>query len=101
MSAYIIVEAIITKPQEFSAYAQAVPAVVEQFGGVYRILGGEAEPLEGDWGQTRIVMHEWPSMEAARAFWSSEEYAAVKPLRAGTGEFRVMLVAAKALEILE
>ena len=60
MSAYIIVEAIITKPQEFVAYAQAVPPIVAQYGGVYRVLGGEAESLEGDWGATRLVMHEWP-----------------------------------------
>jgi uncharacterized protein (DUF1330 family) len=101
MPAYIIVEAIITKPQEFVAYAQAVPPIVAQYGGVYRVLGGAAESLEGDWGATRLVMHEWPSMDAARAFWQSQEYAAVKPLREGTGEFRVMLVAGKDSEILE
>lgn len=101
MSAYIIVEAIITKPQEFAAYAQAVPAVVAKYHGNYRILGGEVETLEGDWGTTRIVMHEWPSMEAARAFWHSDEYAAVKPLREGTGQFRVILVAGTASEVLE
>jgi uncharacterized protein (DUF1330 family) len=101
MSAYIIVEAIITKPKEFAAYAQAVPAIVAQYGGVYRVLGGAAESLEGDWGATRLVMHEWPSMDVARAFWESREYAAVKPLRQGTGEFRVMLVAGKQSDVLE
>ena len=101
MPAYIIVEAIITNPQEFAAYAKAVPSVVAQYQGTYRVLGGEAQVLEGEWGETRIVMHEWPSMDAAKAFWYSKEYAAVKPLREGTGEFRVMLVAGKDSQILE
>jgi uncharacterized protein (DUF1330 family) len=37
-------------------------------------------------------MHRWPSAEQAKAFWYSEAYEAAKPLREGTGEFRVMLV---------
>ncbi|MDG2461810.1 MAG: DUF1330 domain-containing protein [Luminiphilus sp.] len=92
MTAYIIVEAVIHNPEQFGAYAQAVPGIVAEFGGEYLVLGGQQEPLEGEWGHTRLVMHRWPSAEQARAFWSSDAYAAAKPLREGTGEFRVMLV---------
>ena len=37
MSAYIIVEAVITHPDAFAAYAKAVPPVVAQVGGEYKI----------------------------------------------------------------
>ena len=92
MTAYIIVEAIVHDPETFSAYAKKVPAIVAQFGGEYLVLGGPQKSLEGDWSHSRVVMHRWPSAEQARAFWESDEYAAAKPLRAGTGEFRVILV---------
>jgi uncharacterized protein (DUF1330 family) len=92
MTAYIVVEAVITDPESFGAYARTVPAIVAEFGGEYLVLGGQQEALEGDWGATRLVMHRWPSAEHARAFWNSDAYQAAKPLREGTGEFRVMLV---------
>ena len=92
MTAYIIVEAVLRDPEKFAAYAKVGPDIVADFGGEYLVLGGEQAPLEGDWGATRLVMHRWPSAEQARAFWYSDAYEAAKPLRAGTGEFRVMLV---------
>ena len=101
MAAYLLVEAIIDDMERFSAYAAAVPAIVTQFGGEYIVLGGEQEVLEGDWGKQRIVMHQWPDLESARAFWQSAEYQAAKKLRQGTGEFKVMLVDGVHQETLE
>ncbi len=101
MTAYIIVEAIVHDPKAFSAYAQKVPVIVAQFGGEYLVLGGPQESLEGDWSASRVVMHRWPSAEQARAFWESDEYAAAKPLREGTGDFRVILVEGVQQTVLE
>ncbi|MGA1579937.1 MAG: DUF1330 domain-containing protein [Luminiphilus sp.] len=101
MTAYIIVEAIVHDPETFSAYAKKVPAIVAQFGGEYLVLGGPQQSLEGDWSHSRVVMHRWPSAEQAKAFWESDEYAAAKPLRAGTGEFRVILVEGVQQTVLE
>ena len=101
MTAYIIVEAIVHDPETFSAYAKKVPAIVAQFGGEYLVLGGPQQSLEGDWSHSRVVMHRWPSAEQAKAFWDSDEYAAAKPLRAGTGEFRVILVEGVQQTVLE
>jgi len=101
MTAYIIVEAIVHDPETFSAYAKKVPAIVAQFGGEYLVLGGPQQSLEGDWSHSRVVMHRWPSAEQAKAFWESDEYASAKPLRAGTGEFRVILVEGVQQTVLE
>ena len=92
MAAYLVVEAILTNPQDFVSYTKAVPPLVTKFGGEYIAVGGESESLEGEWGVTRIVLHKWPSMDAARKFWYSDEYTEAKKLREGTGTFRVMLV---------
>ena len=92
MAAYLVVEAVITDRKKFAAYAQRVPDAVTRAGGEYIVLGGEAETLEGDWGEERLVVHRWPDMDAARRFWHSDEYRDIKRLREGTGRFRVMLV---------
>ena len=65
------------------------------------MLGGEHEALEGEWGDTRIVVHRWPNADAARRFWNSEEYAELRKVREGTGDFRIMLLEGLEKEDLE
>ena len=91
MPAYMVVQATVTKPEQFSEYAQRMPALVEKHGGRYRALGGEVEILEGDWGYQALVISEWPSMQAARAFWDSDDYAELKKVRAGALDVTVLL----------
>lgn len=47
---------------------------------------------ENDVVETKIVIQKWPSVDMAKKFWDSPEYAQVKKLREGTGTFRIMLV---------
>lgn len=101
MAAYLVVEAVITDREKFAAYARRVPELVAGFGGEYLVLGGASEALEGDWGETRLVVHRWPDMAGARRFWNSSEYAEVRKLREGAGEFRVMLLEGRQEEELE
>ncbi len=101
MAAYLVVEAVITDPERFAGYARRVPEAVARAGGEYLVLGGEAEALEGDWGEQRLVVHRWPDMATARRFWHSEEYREIKRLREGTGRFRVMLLDGRPAEALE
>ncbi len=91
MPAYLLIEARLTDPRRFAAYAAAAPALVARFGGHYLVLGGEQASLEGEHAQTRTVISCWPDRATALAFWHSPAYAAIKPLRAGTGTFRVLL----------
>ena len=95
-AAYLIIEARITDPKKFADYASAAGALVARLGGCYVVMRGEQEWLEGPSDAARTVMSEWPDRAAALAFWNSDEYAQIKPLRAGTGDFRVRLVDAVA-----
>ena len=61
-------------------------------GGRFLIRGGEHELLEGEWDTRRIVLMEFPDREAARAWWTSEEYEAIKPLRRGASTTNIILV---------
>ncbi len=92
MSAYMIIQATVTKPEQFAEYVERTPAVVAQYGGRYLALGRDIDRLEGDWEHQSLVISEWPSMDAAREFWNSSEYAELKNVREGAVEVSVLLV---------
>lgn len=96
MTAYMIVTAKITDREAFiSGYGAAAGALVEKFGGKYVLRGPGAELLEGGFGGgASMVISEWPSKEAARAFWNSPEYAEAKKLRADIADCQVLLIEA-------
>ena len=92
MGAFMIIQADITDPEQFLEYAKRAPALIEKFGGRYRCMRGQVEQLEGKPDNRKIVVSEWPSMEAAQSFWNSDEYAELKQVREGAAEIDVHLV---------
>ncbi len=91
MGALMVIQADITDPQQFVEYAKRAPALIAEFGGRYRCMRGEVEQLEGSADDRKLVISEWPSMDAARAFWHSDAYAEIKRLRDGAAEINVYL----------
>ena len=92
MPAYMVVQINVTDPEKFARYREAVPRVVESSGGRYIVRGGTVEVLEGAHDGRRLVLFEFPSMEAIRAFWHSREYAEVKKLRENAADIDVWAV---------
>lgn len=92
MPAYLIVQINVTDPEKFARYREAVPRVVEASGGRYIVRGGAVEVLEGTHDGRRLVLFEFPSMEAIRRFWHSREYAEVKVLRENAADIDVWAV---------
>lgn len=88
----MLIRAEIKDPEQFGEYAKRAPALIEKFGGRYRCMRGEVEQLEGPADARKIVVSEWPSMQAARKFWHSDEYAELKAARADAAEIDVFLV---------
>jgi uncharacterized protein (DUF1330 family) len=82
MAAYLVVDTAIENADEYEKYKALAKPIAEKYGGVYRARGGDMDVRETDlWTPTRMVIIEFPDMQAARAFVDSEEYAPVKPLR--------------------
>lgn len=54
--------------------------------------GGQFEVMEGDWNPRRIVIHQWPSLEAFHRWYNSEEYKHWKELRQRAAVARVVVV---------
>ena len=92
MGAFMFIQANITDPEQFIEYAKRAPALIAKFGGRYRCMRGAVEQLEGNPDNRKIVVSEWPSMEAAKEFWDSEEYAELRAIRADAAEIDVHLV---------
>lgn len=92
MTAYVIAEIEVTHPDGYRAYTLAVPATIAHYGGRFLVRGGAAEVLEGEWPGLRRVILEFPSMEAARAWWDSPEYAKPKEMRRENSRGRLILL---------
>ena len=56
------------------------------------VRGGPVEALEGAWTPLRIVVMEFPDRDAARAWYSSDDYQAIAPLRQGASTTDIILV---------
>ena len=92
MPAYLIAEIEITNPDGYSEYSKLVPATIEKYGGKFLVRGGKAHPLEGDWPERRRVMIEFPSIEKAKAWWDSPEYAKPKQMRLAASKGRLIFL---------
>lgn len=92
MAAYLIANVDVRDRDMFEAYRERVPAVIEKFGGRYLVRGGEIHPVEGDLGLKRLVVLEFPSMEAVRRFYESPDYAPLLQLRSDSTASNVVLV---------
>lgn len=92
MVAYLIVDIDVQDQEGFARYREAVPPVVAKFGGRYLVKAGTLHPMESDFELKRLVIIEFPSMEAARAFYESPEYAPLLKLRLESAPSKMVLV---------
>jgi uncharacterized protein (DUF1330 family) len=92
MAAYLVAQVRIHDPETYQRYRDAVPALVDRFGGRFLARGGEMEVVEGEWPLRRLVIIEFQSRDAARLFYDSPEYQKILPLRQGASEGNVVIV---------
>ena len=92
MKAYIIVDVKITDEARYAEYKKLTPGSLVPYDGKFLVMGGQTQTLEGDWEPGRIVILEFPSMEKARAWWSSDGYAPAKALRQSASITRMIAV---------
>ena len=92
MPAYVINDMEVTDPVTFEQYRQLSPATVAKYGGRFLVRGGTVKPQEGDWAPKRLVVLEFPSIELARAWIDSPEYAPARRLRQISAVSRLLIV---------
>jgi uncharacterized protein (DUF1330 family) len=78
---YWIAHVDVRDPEGYKEYAEMAPKTVKLYGGKYIARGGPNETLEGDWQAKRLVILEFSSVEQAKKWLNSPEYAPARALR--------------------
>ena len=92
MKAYVIVEVSITDKIIYEKYKKLTPAAIAAFGGKFIVRGGRTETLEGDWQPERMVVVEFPSVDKAKEWWSSDQYSKAKAIRQQSAHTKMLIV---------
>ena len=92
MPAYILVDCEVTDPVRYESYKKLAQAAVAKHGGRYIVRGGVATVLEGNWQPNRVVVLEFPSVDAIRRFHASPEYRAARAQRDGAARMSMIAV---------
>jgi uncharacterized protein (DUF1330 family) len=92
MAAYVITYLEVTDPDAFKAYRQAARSTFAPYGGKPIVVDGEFEVLEGMVHPRSVVVVEFESMEQARRWYASPEYAKTIPMRQQAANASLILV---------
>jgi len=79
--AYVVANVEIHDLELNARYRELARPTVEAHGGRYIVRGPKLENWEGDLGLSRLVILEFPSVEAAREWYNCAEYREVMKLR--------------------
>ncbi|MFE5489918.1 DUF1330 domain-containing protein [Streptomyces virginiae] len=69
-----------TMNEDVLTYIEAIQSTMDPFGGRFLVHGKEVEVLEGPFPGTVVVIG-FPDIERARAWYASDAYQAILPLR--------------------
>ena len=92
MPAYVVIETDVNDPAQYERYKAASPDAVHSGGGRFLVRGGELAVLEGDWDPARLVILEFPDLEAVKRWYDSPEYVEARKLRESAANLRMVAV---------
>ncbi len=92
MPAYLIGDIDVQDAEAYEAYKKITPGAIAAYGGRFLVRGGAVDSKEGGWKPTRLAVVEFPSMEQARKFYDSPEYAPALAIRLKSAKSRLVLV---------
>jgi uncharacterized protein (DUF1330 family) len=93
MPAYVIAAVTDAWDQEkLAQYRERNTGVVAEHGGRFVARGGSQELLEGEWEPKRIVIIEFPDMDAARGWYHSDGYTPLRELRRSASVTDIVVV---------
>ena len=91
--AYVLVDTRISNSENYEIYKSKAKPIAEKFGGKYLTRGGDMDIVQNDlWSPTRLVLVEFPSIDNARAFHDSNDYADIKKIRLENAESTLVIL---------
>lgn len=77
--------------EAIAQYLHRIDATLAPFGGKFRVHGGQAEVLEGEWSGDLIII-EFADRQSARGWYASRAYQEILPLRTEHSEGDVIFI---------
>ncbi len=99
MPAYVIADVDVKDPVRYEDYRRMVLPTITAYGGRFLARGGPVDTLEGPWPPKRLVILEFPSVERAKAWWSSPEYAEARAVRQATSDGSLIVIEGVAVNL--
>ena len=92
MPVYVISDVSRSDPALIREYLALARPAVAKYGGRYLASSEDVESVEGDWTPARVAIVEFESMERAREWYGSPEYAPALVIRERALERRLIFV---------
>lgn len=94
MTTYVIFDVEIRDAERYQDFMRQVKPALETAGGRYLARGGTHKVYEGDWSPRRIVLLEFPSLDAWEGFYNGPIYQGLKTVRDECSSARLVSVEA-------
>ena len=91
MTAYLVAKFTVRNSEKMDAYAAAAGPTLAAHGGELVLDGQLSQTLAGGWDVPCVALVRFPSIEAARTWYTSPEYQALAPLRASAADMDIAL----------
>ncbi|HVT69150.1 MAG TPA: DUF1330 domain-containing protein [Trebonia sp.] len=99
MPAYFVIELDVEDGPSLAEYEREVTAHVVAAGGRFLVRGSDYRPIEGDWHPKRLIIVEFPDLDAVERYYNSEPNQRLKRKRlAGTNGKPARAIAIRGLE---
>jgi uncharacterized protein (DUF1330 family) len=93
MTAYVVAESLHADTPDVIRYRELAQSSIAQYEGHYLVRGAQPDALEGEWPEgNRMVIIEFPSLERAKAWYHSPEYARARAVRKDISGRRMLFV---------
>jgi uncharacterized protein (DUF1330 family) len=92
MPAFVIFDVDIRNPERYQDFMRQVKPALETAGARYLARGGPHKVHEGDWSPRRIVLIEFPSVQAWESFYNGPVYQGLKAVRDECSSARLVCV---------
>ena len=88
---HFIAHFTVTDAEKYRVYEKGFFPILKQHGGEFLTYDDSPTVLEGEWEEGRTVLIRFPSEEALKGWWESDEYKELATHRhAGTTSFNVL-----------
>ena len=92
MKGYVIATVSVADAEAYEPYRRRAQDVIARHGGRYLVRGGAVEVREGALERDRVIVLEFPTVAQARAFYESDDYQAILPIRQANADSLLFLV---------